>query len=74
MKLIMTLITQTHCCITTCDDDEVEPIPRIPQVGVLVEGETFCDDFDEHFDRVDCQKEKLCLFERLGFGQENAIK
>lgn len=68
------LITQANCCIATCDDDEVEPIPRIPQVGVFVEGEAFGDDFNEHFHRVDGQKEEFGLLERLGLGQENAIE
>lgn len=70
----MLLITQTNCCITTRDDNKVEPIPRVSQVGVLVDGETFGDDFNEHFDGVDCQKEEFGFFEWLAFCQKNAIK
>lgn len=71
--IIIVLITQTHCCVTTRDDDEVEPIPRVPQVGVFVEYEAFSDDFDEHFDWVDGQEEKFGLLEWLAFGQKNTI-
>lgn len=35
------------------DDDEIEPIPWIAQVCVLVEDEAFCNTFDYHFRRVD---------------------
>jgi hypothetical protein len=65
--IIIILITQTHCCITTCDDDKIKPIPRVSQVGVFVEYETLGDDFYEHFDGVDGQEEKLSLFKGFTF-------
>ena len=39
------------------DDDEVEPVPRVPQVGVVVEDEPLGDHLDHHLHRVDGQED-----------------
>ena len=38
------------------DDNEVEPIPRVPQVRVLVQYETLGDGLDDHLCRVDSKE------------------
>lgn len=36
--------------------DKIKPVPRIPQVRVLVKDESFGDSFDHHLDRIDDQE------------------
>ena len=38
------------------DDDEVEPVPGVPQVRVLVKNEALGDRLDYHLCRVDCEE------------------
>jgi hypothetical protein len=70
----LTLITEANCGVTACNDDKVEPIPWIPQVGVFVEGEAFRDNLDEHLDGINYEKEEFSFLEWLTFREENAIK
>ena len=42
-------------------DDEIEPIPRVSQVGVVVQDEPLGDDFDHHFHRVDGQEDNSAI-------------
>lgn len=42
--------------ITRCYDHEVQPVPRVPQVSVLVENEALGHSLDHHLGRVDSQK------------------
>lgn len=39
------------------DHNEVEPVPRVAEVGVLVDDEPFGDDFDDHLRGVDREED-----------------
>ena len=44
--------------VARSDDQEVKPVPGVPQVGVVVQNESFSQNFDYHFDSVDAEKNK----------------
>ena|SRR5690349_10086710 len=68
------LITHAKCCVTTCDDDKIEPIPRISQISIFVDGKALGNDLDKHFDGINRQEEEFSLFKRLALRKKNAIE
>ena len=44
--------------VARADDEEVQPVPGVPQVGVVVQNESFSQNFDYHFCCVDPEKNK----------------
>ena len=44
--------------VARADDEEVQPVPGVPQVGVVVQNESFSQNFDYHFCSVDAEKNK----------------
>lgn len=68
------LITHAHSGVSAGYDNKIQPIPRISQVRVFVDGETFGNNFYKHLDGVDCQEEELGLFDGLAHGKEYAIE
>lgn len=68
------LITHAKCCVTTRDDDEVEPIPRISQVGIFVDGKPLGNDLDEHLDGINRQEKELGFFNRFTHRKENTVE
>ena len=42
-------------------DNEIQPVPGVSKVGVVVQDETLGDDFDHHFHRVDGQEDNSAI-------------
>ena len=44
--------------VARADDEEVQPVPGVPQVGVVVQNESFSQNLDHHLCGVDAEKNK----------------
>lgn len=60
--------------VATSNDHEVQPIPRVSQIRVLVEQKALGNNLYDHFDRVNGQKDVLRLFHGLRHSQEDAVE
>jgi len=47
----------SYGCVSWGDYYEIQPIPRIPQIGIFVENESFCYGFYYHFGRINSEED-----------------